>query len=288
MSGWNVSDFNETHSKHITVSDTRYYHGNTVSAILTVTMVFFMVLTFTGNALVILTVARHKGMKTRTNMFLVNLAVADMLTAIFNMPFSMITVIEGEWIFGTAFCQFNGFTLPLFFIVSIHTLMYISIHKYISITRPFSRAMSSRRIYMMVAASWLWATFCAVTTLKGGNHVLYKKGTSQCGPSIPDELNKYMHSIMITTCNYVIPLAVMSYCYWNIFREIHEHMNRIRETSNVDLQNSLNQQRRISGTLFLVLACFLFCWTPYILYTCTAAFLRDKIDVPLLANPVVS
>ncbi|XP_013794803.1 histamine H2 receptor-like [Limulus polyphemus] len=274
---------NETNNQ---ASSTYHYYGIPVVVPMSMAIVIFIILSIFGNIMVILTIVRHKGMRTRTNMFIVNLAVADVLTAAIDMPVSLVTINHGDWIMGDFFCKLNGFTMALLLICSIHTLMYISIHKYISITRPFSRAMNPRRILIMIAAAWCWSALCATGPLVGWNNIIYKLGSSQCGPSLPDGLLDYSHSIVITTTNYLIPLAVMIFCYCRIFQEIDEHMHRIRETSNIPLQNTLMQQKRMSVTLFLVLSCFLVCWTPFVLYSSTVAFVKDKSKVPLIVNPI--
>jgi len=58
-----------------------------------------------GNSLVIVVVLRNRGMRTRTNLFLCNLAIADLLCAVIDMPFSLITVASGSWIFNDVFCK---------------------------------------------------------------------------------------------------------------------------------------------------------------------------------------
>ncbi|GFX04342.1 melanopsin [Trichonephila clavipes] len=121
------------------VDDKTLFYGYPVVVPLALLMVVIIIFAVGGNVMVVLTILRHRGMKTRTNMFIVNLAVADILVAVLDMPVSLITIIEGRWVFGEALCKLNGFTMALFLICSIHTLMYISVHKYISITRPFSR-----------------------------------------------------------------------------------------------------------------------------------------------------
>lgn len=118
---------------------TYHFHGYSIVVPMTIIMIFTILLAIGGNIMVILTILRHRGMRTRTNMFIVNLAVADILVAALDMPVSLVTILEGDWIFSDTLCKLNGFTMALFLICSIHTLMYISIHKYISITRPFSR-----------------------------------------------------------------------------------------------------------------------------------------------------
>ncbi|KAF8764867.1 trace amine-associated receptor 1-like [Argiope bruennichi] len=270
----------------VVVDDKYLFYGYPVVVPMAIIMIFIIIFAVGGNVMVVLTIIRHRGMKTRTNMFIVNLAVADILVAVLDMPVSLITIIEGRWVFGDALCKLNGFTMALFLICSIHTLMYISVHKYISITRPFSRAMTQRRIKLMILASWLWALFCATGPLVGWNTNVYKKGSSQCGPAYPKGLAAMSHSALITTSNYIIPLSVMTFCYSKIFREIHVHMKRIRETSNIDLENSVAQQKKVATTLFLVLACFLLCWTPYLLYSNAAVFVKDKSKLPPILNPL--
>lgn len=119
--------------------------------------------------------------------------------------------------------------------------------------------------------------------------LLFLQGASQCGPQIPRDFKARSHSLLITTSNFIVPLAVMSFCYYKIFREIHVHMDRIRKTSNIDLENSVQQQKKVATTLFLVLACFLLCWIPFVIYSNWAAFNRKiPSPIPLIMNPLVS
>ncbi|CAG5120555.1 unnamed protein product, partial [Candidula unifasciata] len=61
-------------------------------------------LSMAGNTLVILTLVRHKKMRTVTNMFLLNLAVSDLLLALFCMPFTLVPLLMQEFIFGPIVC----------------------------------------------------------------------------------------------------------------------------------------------------------------------------------------
>ncbi|KAL3205610.1 hypothetical protein MRX96_011097 [Rhipicephalus microplus] len=250
-----------------------------------VLLLAFMVLAVLGNAMVVLTVLRHRGMRTRTNMFIVNLAIADILVALLDMPVSMATLLRGDWVMGQAFCQFNGFTMALLLMCSIHTLMYMSVHKYISITRPFShRGEGYRKVAVFLVAAWLWPFFCAITPFLGLTEIVYKRGASQCGPAYPRDLKMYSHSALITITNYFVPLGVMAFCYVNIFRVIADHMSRVK--NHMGLHNSVVQQKRINITLFLVLICFLLCWTPYMIYTFYVNSRGSKTHVPYILNPV--
>ncbi|KFM74944.1 Melanopsin, partial [Stegodyphus mimosarum] len=122
-------DDNTTHP----IDENYLFYGYPVVVPLAIFIIIIIVLAVGGNVMVIMTIVRHRGMRTRTNMFIVNLALADILVAVLDMPVSLTTIIEGRWVFGDTMCKLNGFTMALFLICSIHTLMYISVHKYISI-----------------------------------------------------------------------------------------------------------------------------------------------------------
>ncbi|XP_059488992.1 uncharacterized protein LOC132204485 [Neocloeon triangulifer] len=240
-----------------------------------------------GNGLVVATIMRHRGMRTRTNLLLANLAAADILVGAVDMPFSLIALVKGRWVFGKNFCQFNAFTTGLALMASIHTLMFISIHKYISMTRPFSRAMTPLRISLMAASVWLWGTFYNSLPLFGMTSNVYKLGATQCGPIIPCERSEKIHSMINTLVNFGLPLIVMSFCNFKISSAVRDHMGRMRACSNVNYENSVLQQKHITVTLVIVMVCFLACWLPYIVYSCLLLSLSDKTKVPLYLNPVV-
>jgi len=62
------------------------------------------VLAIAGNALVIATLALDRRMRTVTNLFLLNLAVSDLLLAVLCMPFTLIPTLLRNFIFGKAMC----------------------------------------------------------------------------------------------------------------------------------------------------------------------------------------
>ena len=62
------------------------------------------VLAVAGNALVIATLAHDRRMRTVTNLFLLNLAVSDLLLAVLCMPFTLIPTLLRNFIFGKAMC----------------------------------------------------------------------------------------------------------------------------------------------------------------------------------------
>lgn len=63
-----------------------------------VAYVLIFLLCMVGNALVCFVVLRNRHMRTVTNMFILNLAVSDLLVGIFCMPTTLVdNLITGEW-----------------------------------------------------------------------------------------------------------------------------------------------------------------------------------------------
>jgi cholecystokinin-like receptor len=62
-------------------------------------------LTIIGNALVIITLSANRRMRSVTNIFLLNLAVSDLLLGVFCMPFTLVGVLLKEFVFGSLMCR---------------------------------------------------------------------------------------------------------------------------------------------------------------------------------------
>ena len=81
------------------------------------------------NFLVCATVYFRPSLRTVTNSLVVNLAVADILVAVFNIPFLIVSIINGGWNLGELWCRISGFTNILFCGASISTLAGISLER---------------------------------------------------------------------------------------------------------------------------------------------------------------
>ncbi|RXG62025.1 Tachykinin-like peptides receptor 99D [Armadillidium vulgare] len=96
----------------------------------TLWLLLFGVMVFvatSGNLIVIWIVLTEKRMRTVTNIFLVNLSIADAMVSTLNVIFSIIYMISGHWPFGRIYCKISQFVSLLSVAASVFTLMAISI-----------------------------------------------------------------------------------------------------------------------------------------------------------------
>lgn len=62
-------------------------------------------LSLLGNSLIIAVLVRNRRMRTVTNLFLLSLAVSDLLVSLVCIPFTLIPNLMRDFIFGTGMCK---------------------------------------------------------------------------------------------------------------------------------------------------------------------------------------
>ncbi|XP_077995579.1 histamine H2 receptor-like [Glandiceps talaboti] len=259
------------------------YWNQLSMVVLSVIILIIIIASLIGNGMVILVLTVNKQMRTRTNLFLLNLAIADVGLAGICMPFSLITVIKGKWIFSTELCYFNAFSSALFFIATLHSLMYISVFKYFSILYPLKRIITKRRAIFMIIAIWIAALACAIGPIIGWTRNEYKPAATQCGPAYPETIKQRLHAAFVATTGYVIPLCTMVFCYGRMFWAIHEHSKRLQKNT-IHLPAAISKtQQKATMTMFIVMSVFMLCWTPYFVYAVWAIMKKSR-SIPLWYN----
>jgi len=78
-----------------------------------------------GNALVCVAVFRNTSMRTVTNYFIVNLAVADFMVILFCLPPTVAWDITGTWFLGDAMCKIVLYFQVFIFIQSLLFICFI-------------------------------------------------------------------------------------------------------------------------------------------------------------------
>uniref|UniRef100_A0A8B9HIZ9 G-protein coupled receptors family 1 profile domain-containing protein n=2 Tax=Astyanax mexicanus TaxID=7994 RepID=A0A8B9HIZ9_ASTMX len=88
-----------------------------------------LLVALTGNVLTAWVILAHRRMRTVTNYFLLNLAVADASLAALNTPVNFIYAARGQWYFGLAYCRFHNFYPVAAVFASIYTMTAIAVDR---------------------------------------------------------------------------------------------------------------------------------------------------------------
>lgn len=88
-----------------------------------------------GNGLVIISVIRSSRLRTVTNTYLFNIAVADSLLLL-SIPFLILTILAKGWIFGAVLCKMYFNFIHINQYVSSLLLAALSIDRYLAVCHP--------------------------------------------------------------------------------------------------------------------------------------------------------
>ena len=93
------------------------------------------IISIVGNSLVCLAVYRNRNLRSTTNVYIIALAVSDLLVAMIEMPLASATLIIGRFDFGFALCQLQGFIGPFATYVTPATMGLTAFNRYMRIVK---------------------------------------------------------------------------------------------------------------------------------------------------------
>ncbi|NXG59480.1 ADA2A protein, partial [Hemiprocne comata] len=142
-------------------------HSPAATGLILLAALAVLLATLVGNALVVVAVSTSRALRAPQNLFLVSLALADILVAILVLPFSLANEVMGYWYFGGLWCSLYLALDVLLCTASIGHLCAISLDRYWAITRAarLNLRRSPRRVKGMIGVVWVAATLVALPPL---------------------------------------------------------------------------------------------------------------------------
>ena len=105
-------------------------------------------------------------MRTVTNVFIMNLAIGDLLMAILCIPFTpTANLLFYAWPFGSLMCRVVCYAQAVSVFISAYTMVAISIDRYIAIIYPLRPKMTRRHSYYLIALIWLVSLLTPMPTV---------------------------------------------------------------------------------------------------------------------------
>ncbi|KAJ7316405.1 hypothetical protein JRQ81_002567 [Phrynocephalus forsythii] len=234
-----------------------------VQIILIAAYSLIILLGFIGNSLVVYMIMRYKMMRTVTNFFIANLALADLMVDTLCLPFTLAYTLLDEWKFGAVLCHLVSYAQALSVHVSTLTLMVIALDRYRCIVFHLDSRISKKISFTIIAATWLVAAVLA-SPLAIFREYRYEEiptinlRIAVCSEKWPSQnRDATIYSLSMLLLQYVLPLSIICYAYIRIWFKLKSHI------SPTSRSESHCRRRKTTKMLVMVVVVFAVSWLPF-------------------------
>lgn len=231
-------------------------------------LVIILILCILGNGAICVIVSRHYQLHTVTNAYFVNMAVIQLLFALFSIPpylrISSSSVERTQWL-----CVFIGFSFELFAALSNFALTLLAIERYYVINNSGRKKISAKATGKLIsAASILALSFAVLWTLLEGSST---SGSDFIGSSLTcfsllsshkTETLRILNIVYLVMC-FLLPMALTVALFVKMAKPLWTGFHGVRpmgtgNTSTIRFFAEIKTTR----TLFIISVLHLCCWLP--------------------------
>lgn len=237
-----------------------------------------------GNFLVIYAFSRSRSLRTPANMFIINLAITDLLMCITQTPIFFTTSMHKRWIFGEKACEVYAFCGALFGICSMITLTVIAVDRYFVITRPLASigVLSQKRALLILTGAWLYSLGWSLPPFFGWSAYVPEGLMTSCTwdyMTFTPSVRAYTMLLFIFV--FFLPLFIIMYCYYFIFRAIRTTNHAVGKINGSTYSHSsgrdsvkgfhrMQNEWKMAKIALIVILLYVISWSPYSAVALTA------------------
>lgn len=239
--------------------------GFTWYIIIGICAVFIFCTGMYGNIILIRSTIDHTQKKVRKamNIFLMTLAIYDILIISISMPVTLVEDLLLSWPFGRILCYILYYMPTIFATGSVFTIVAIAGERFRAVVYPMKPKLSTIRAILIslgifLAAIAVTAPNMAFTTYDDKIFPLHPQCSHQF---LPDPLlgNK-IYVIFVFGCLFWLPLLFTGALY--ILIMYHLHVHRYKTILTVSGRIATDTNRRVVTMLLIILFVFFFSWLP--------------------------
>ncbi|KAL0970671.1 hypothetical protein UPYG_G00245490, partial [Umbra pygmaea] len=234
-----------------------------VQAVLILAYSTIILLGVLGNSLVIYVVYRFKTLRTVTNFFIANLAVADLLVNTLCLPFTLVYTLLGEWKFGQVLCFLLPYAQGLAVHVSTVTLNVIALDRHRCIVYHLDTRMRKSVCFWVIGITWVLSAVLASPLAIFREYGTFSLAPGQsiqvCTEKWPgSSTDGAVYSISMLLLQYVLPLAIISFAYARIWSKLARS-----HVSPAGRNDRHRRRRKTTKMLVTMVVVFAVSWLPF-------------------------
>ncbi|KAK7895871.1 hypothetical protein WMY93_021196 [Mugilogobius chulae] len=265
-----------------------YLHKTSIAAVFTISYLFIFLICMVGNGIVCFIVLRSKNMRSVTNLFILNLAISDLLVGIFCMPTTLVDNIITGWPFGSVVCKLSGMVQGISVSASVFTLVAIAVDRFRCIVYPFKQKLTIATSKMIIAIIWVLAVFIMcpsgimLQVTKENNFLIVVDHNNStrpfywCRENWPNQEMRKIYTTVLFANIYLAPLSLIVIMYARIgfilFKtaipplrgsRIENEKGSDKNKSGTDSRLTITRKKkRVIMMLLVVALLFILSWLP--------------------------
>ena len=242
-------------------------------------IVLMLFVSILGNSIVCYVVYRKPAMRSATNILLANMAVSNILLAALCLPFAFVTLLLGDWVFGTVMCRIFGFLHASFVTEAVSILLAISVDRYLIIVCR-THMLTPFRARAIIVVTWCFSSLLSFPPTVGWGLYHYYQGWMQCVVMEHRSPADLAYVVIAFSVTFYLPMLIMSFCYAHIVRTVRQNSLRVdvqpqgltiaqASRTGVSVHSppwanvDVSFKTRAFKTIFILFIVYVICWMPY-------------------------
>ncbi|XP_060602876.1 neuropeptide SIFamide receptor-like isoform X2 [Ruditapes philippinarum] len=233
-----------------------------------VSYVLVFVIGLIGNSFVIAVIYKDPSMRNVTNYFILNMSVADIIIAVFCVPFTLLGNIYSGWRYGAFLCKITPYVQSVVQCASVNTLAAIAFDRYLAICYTRHSKISTCASRTTIASIWIFAGSIMIPLLVFYQKYMHPKfhEVPMCHQLWPNfDLQRGYFLVALFCVCYLLPLIMILLCYILIAVKIWK-----RNAPGVQTNGRLiiyKSKVKVLKMLAVIVILFAFSWLPlYAIY----------------------
>ncbi|XP_052742322.1 adipokinetic hormone/corazonin-related peptide receptor variant I-like [Bicyclus anynana] len=244
-----------------------------------------------GNVTVFVSLVRSRRRKSRVNLLMTHLVVADLIVVLIGIPLEIAWRTTNAWLAGNSACKVFLVLRPFGLYLSSNVLVCISLDRFFAVLYPLRLAVARNRSKTMLWFAWFIALLCSLPQSLIFRVKKHPKVPSfeQCVSfeAFANDQHEQAYNVLVLFAMYFFPLIVITVCYACIFWEINTNSKEISEKLSVpdvgriqlrrsDQRPLARARRRTLRMTVTIVSVFALCWLPYATMTLWYMFHRQS------------
>ncbi|XP_032080312.1 visual pigment-like receptor peropsin [Thamnophis elegans] len=236
------------------------------------------VISLLSNIIVLSIFIKFKELRTPSNTIIIHLAFTDIGVSSIGYPMSAASDLHGSWKFGYLGCQIYAALNIFFGMASIGLLTVVAIDRYWTICKPqIGNRLTTHNYIALIFAAWTNAVFWASMPVVGWASYAPDPTGATCTINWRQNDTSFVsYTMSVIAVNFVVPLSIMFYCYYNISQTLKQYArNTYIESIEVDWSDQVD----VTKMSVVMILMFLLAWSPYSIVCLWSAF-GDPEKIP--------